>query len=73
MIIIIILVYVIIAVFQGFSLIKKGDYRELITFSILWGFSFLLTFIFYLGIDIPSPALFVKYIVEDLLHLKYPV
>lgn len=67
-----ILFYIIVALIEGVSLIKRRYWRELITFFVFWGVAFVLSIIYTLGFNIPSPAGSMKYIVEDIFRLKYP-
>lgn len=72
MIILVILVYIIIALTQCSILIKRNYRKELIIFFAFWVPALILTILYFLNVNIPSPAKFIQYIVEDILQLKYP-
>ena len=57
--------------FQVPALKKQGYTRDLAVFWILTGIAFTLTVLQALGIEIPSPMKPIRYLVEDVLGLKY--
>jgi len=71
MIALLLIIYIIIAGLQIPPLIKKKYWRELIVFSVFFVFAFILNLLQVLDVKIPSPMKAVKYVVEDVLHLKY--
>lgn len=72
MLILVILIYIIIGLVQGVSLIKKRYWRELIISTVFLGIAFILSVLYILDFNIPSPAKGMQYIIEDVLHLRYP-
>jgi len=71
MILLLILLFIIIFLFEGPSLIKKNDYKEFAAFAVLLGIAFTLALLQVIGIKIPSPMKGIQYIVENVLHLKF--
>jgi O-antigen/teichoic acid export membrane protein len=71
MVLLIILFYGIVALFQIPALIKKKHWRELMAFSFFLVLAFVLNLLQALDINIPNPAKGIQYVVEDVLHLKY--
>lgn len=57
--------------FQVPTLKKQGYTRELTVFWILTGIAFTLTMLQAFGVEIPSPMKPIRYLVEDVLGLKY--
>lgn len=70
MIILWVLAYMAIALFQIPYLIKKKYWRDLIAFSFFIVVAFALSLLYSLGVKIPSPFTPVQYIL-DKLHLHY--
>ncbi len=70
MFIVVIIIFIIIALFELPLLIKEKQWRELIVFSGLFVFAFIIAILQSIGIDIPNPIKgiisFLKYI-----HLSY--
>ncbi len=54
--VLLIIAFIIIILFEVPPLIKKKYWRELIAFSLFLGFGFFLSLLLVLGVDIPSPA-----------------
>lgn len=71
MIVMVNLIFFGVAFFQILILVKKKYWRELITFSALYIIALLLSWLYVLGVQIPSPMEAIKYVIEDVLHLKY--
>lgn len=72
MLMLVILIYVIMAICHVLSLIKKKYWKELIISLSFLMFSILLTILYTIGVNIPSPSKPVQYLIEDILKLKYP-
>ncbi|HEX3046179.1 MAG TPA: hypothetical protein VHY08_15595 [Bacillota bacterium] len=64
--------YFLIVAFQVPELIRGKRVRELAVFVVFTAVGFLLGFLYALGVNIPSQFQVMRYIVESLLHLKYP-
>lgn len=71
MVILVVLVFITVGVLQAASLWKKKYWREFIVFSFLHTVAFILSLLYVLGVQIPSPMPTLKYVVEDVLHIKY--
>lgn len=71
MIYLLLLIYIFIALLQVPGLIKKKYWRELAAFSIFYMTALIMGVLYVLDIHIPSPMKAERYIVEDLLGLKY--
>jgi hypothetical protein len=71
MVFLIVFVFIIVALLQIPVLIKKKYWRELIAFSVLYIVAFGLSMLYVLGVQIPSPMPAIKYVIEDILHIKY--
>ncbi len=69
--IIMLMIYVLIAVFQAPGLIKCRQWREFAAFAAFYAVSFALSLLYVLNVDIPSPMEGIAYIFDDVLHLKY--
>ena len=67
----IIFIFGVVAFLQILILLKKRYWRELIVFSLLHTAAFVLSLLYVLGVQIPSPMLFIKYVIENVLHIKY--
>ncbi len=65
------LIFALLAFFQIPGLIKKKYWKELIAFSFFYTFAFVLSFLYVLDVAIPSPIKGVRYVIEDLLKIKY--
>jgi hypothetical protein len=72
MIILVGLVFFTIAIFQVRALVKQKYWRELVVFVLLHTVAFTLSMLYVMGVQIPSPMPGLKYVVEDVLHIKYP-
>jgi hypothetical protein len=71
MIILVVLVFGVVGILQTLRLIKLKYWRELIAFSLLHIVAFTLSLLYVLGVQIPSPMPIIKYVVQDVLHIKY--
>lgn len=71
------MVWFVVAVFAliGFTetptLIQKKMWRELVVFAVLFVFSFVVCFLYAMGVDVPSPIRGIKYLLENVLKLTY--
>jgi hypothetical protein len=70
MIILLVLVYIVIGLFQIPNLIKKKYWRDLAAFSCFIIAAFALSLLYSLDINIPSPFIAVHYVL-DALHMHY--
>ncbi len=71
MILIILLAFAFIAVYDAAGLIQEGSQKELVVYSILYGFALILVLLQYGGAEIPSPVKGIQLVLEA-LHLVYP-
>lgn len=71
MVILLILLTTGIFLFEAPRLIRKKYWRELVVFSLLLSFGFLLSLLHTLGVPLPSSAKMVAYLIRDVLHLDY--
>jgi hypothetical protein len=71
MVFLVMFVFTTVGVLQISILLKKKYWRELIAFSLLHTVAFVLSLLYVLGVQIPSPMPVIKYIVVDVLHIKY--
>jgi hypothetical protein len=72
MIILVVLVFFTVAIFQVRALIKQKYWRELVAFALLHTKAFTLSLLYVMGVQIPSPMPLLKYVVQDVLHIMYP-
>jgi hypothetical protein len=72
MIFLVILIFIAVAVFQIRALVKQKYWRELVVFALLHTMALTLSLLYVMGVQIPSPMPVLKYVVEDVLHIKYP-
>jgi hypothetical protein len=70
-VIIVILIYIFIAILQVPSLIKQKFWKEFIVFSFLYVTAFVLSIMYVLDFDLPSPYRAIRYLIKDILHLNY--
>ncbi|WDV45278.1 hypothetical protein PV797_17375 [Clostridiaceae bacterium M8S5] len=64
MFLIVIIAYLIIGFLEIIPLYKKGDKKELIVYCSLLGIAFTISMLLSFGVDLPSPANGIRYIVE---------
>ena len=69
--IILLLIFAPMALFQIPDLIKNKYWKELIAYSVFYTAALVLSLLYVLDVNIPSPIAGVKYIIEDVLNLKY--
>jgi putative effector of murein hydrolase LrgA (UPF0299 family) len=72
MIFLVLFVFSVVGILQSLALIKKKYWRELVAFALLHTMAFTLSLLYVMGVPIPSPMPFLKYMVQDVLHIKYP-
>ncbi len=71
MIFVLIPLFIVVGILQISTLVKKRFWRELIVFSTLYIIAFGLSLLYVSGVQLPSPMQAIKYVIEDILHLKY--
>lgn len=64
-------IYGSIGLFQAPGLFKQRAWRELAVFGFFYLLAFLLSFLYVLGVKIPSQYVVMKFVAENLLRLKY--
>lgn len=69
--IILLLIFAFMVYIQVPSLLKNKYWKELITFSAFFIAAFILSILYVMDINIPSPIKGVKYIIEDVFKIKY--
>jgi hypothetical protein len=62
-VVLVIMIYSIIALFEGKRLLKNSEIKELIIYGLMMLFSLILSLLLIVGIKIPSPADFIEKIV----------
>lgn len=72
MIVLVVIVFGVVGVLQTLALVKQKYWRELVVFVLLHTMAFGLSLLYVMGVPIPSPMPLVKYVVDDVLHIKYP-
>lgn len=68
---VVLLIYVLMALYQVPGLIKKKHRRELAAFSVFYIAAFILSMLHVLDVELPSPYKALGYVIEDVLGLKY--
>lgn len=53
------------------ALIRKRYFREFAVYSLFLLSAFILSFLYIIGVKIPSPIDGIEYLIRDLLHLSY--
>lgn len=71
MIILLIIVFILIALFEVPGLMRKKYRRDLIVFSFFLLFAFLLSLLQMLDVKIPSPMKGIVYLFMNVLHVSY--
>lgn len=72
LIFLVVFVFLTVGVLQVRVLVKQKFWRELIVFALLHTMAFTLSLLYVLGVKIPSPMPVIRYMIEDVLHIKYP-
>lgn len=68
---IVLLIYAFMALLQLPGLIRDKSRKELAAFLAFYSASFLLSLLYALDINIPSPMKSLEYVIQDMLGLKY--
>lgn len=63
--------FILIAVYEIPGLVRKKYWKEVLIFILFLIPAFVLSFLFTIGVDIPSPGILIKYLVKDVLHVNY--
>lgn len=71
MILLLILAFIFIIIYEVPALLKNKSYKELAIFSFLLLIAFMISLMQILKIEIPNPVKNTQYFVKDLLHLSY--
>lgn len=71
MIILLILLLAGIILLEVPSLIRQKYWRELVVFSLLLSFGFLVSLLHILDVPLPSSTKMITYLIRDVLHLNY--
>ncbi|GAB6155055.1 hypothetical protein JCM17380_38060 [Desulfosporosinus burensis] len=71
MIVLLISGFIGIILFEVPSLIRNKQWRELVVFSSLLLFAFILTLLQTLGIKVPNLGKMIDFLIRDVLHLNY--
>lgn len=69
---IVVIIYIAVAIIQIPGLVKKKLWKDLVVFSLFYIAAVVLSSLFALGVEIPSPMKGVQYVIEDVFGLKYP-
>jgi hypothetical protein len=64
-------IYGLIGFFQAPTLIRGKQWKELTIFVIFYAIAFLLSFLYVLGVTIPSQYVVMKFVAENLLFFTY--
>ncbi len=67
MVILIILGYVVIGIIEIIPLIKKGEKKELVVYSIIFISSFIISILLGLGFELPSPATPIENVIKSII------
>ena len=70
-IILLLITFLIVLLIDAPKLIINKHWKDLIVYLLLLSLAFLLTILSYLDVNIPNPLKAVKYLIEDILGLKY--
>lgn len=71
MVLLLILFFVAVALFEMPLLIQKKYWRDLIVVSVILGMGFCMSLLLAMGITPPNPNLPMIYIFKEILHLSY--
>lgn len=69
--VLLILAFLAIALFDAPKLIKAKKWKKLVVFSGFFLTAFIMGFLLVLRVNIPSPILAIQHFIEDTLHLHY--
>ncbi|MEM5817618.1 MAG: hypothetical protein AAGU16_07095 [Desulfitobacterium hafniense] len=71
-ILLLVIVFLGLVLFELPELIQKRYWRELITVIFLLSIGFILSLLLAMGIEVPNPSNVLVYIFKEVLHLSYP-
>ncbi|ACL18906.1 hypothetical protein [Desulfitobacterium hafniense] len=71
-ILLLVIVFLGVVLFELPELIQKRYWRELITVTFLLSIGFILSLLLAMGIEVPNPSNALVYIFKEVLHLSYP-
>ncbi len=71
-ILLLVIVFLGVVLFELPELIQKRYWRELITVTFLLSIGFILSLLLAMGIEVPNPSNALIYIFKEVLHLSYP-
>lgn len=71
MVLLLIIIFIGIILFEVPEMIRNGYWHELKIFSVFLIAAFTISLLYILGIPIPNPVKGMEYVVKDLLHLNY--
>ncbi|CDX04740.1 hypothetical protein DesLBE_2552 [Desulfitobacterium sp. LBE] len=71
-ILLLVIVFLGVVLFELPELIQKRYWRELITVIFLLSIGFILSLLLAMGIEVPNPSNALVYIFKEVLHLSYP-
>lgn len=71
-ILLLVIVFLGLVLFELAELIQKRYWRELITVIFLLSIGFILSLLLAMGIEVPNPSNVLVYIFKEVLHLSYP-
>ncbi|SHN48958.1 hypothetical protein [Desulfitobacterium chlororespirans] len=71
-ILLLVIVFLGVVLFELPELIQKKYWRELITVIFLLSIGFILSLLLAMGIEVPNPSNALVYIFKEVLHLSYP-
>jgi len=66
------IIYALILILNVPGLIKRKEWRELMTFFIFYVFALFLGILYILDIPIPSPMKGLQHLITDVLGIEYP-
>lgn len=71
MVLLLIIIFIGIILFEVPGMMKNGYWHELKIFSIFLIAAFTISLLYILGIPMPNPVKGMEYVVKDILHLNY--
>lgn len=71
MVLLLIIIFIGIILFEVPEMIRNGYWHELKIFSLFLIVAFTISLLYILGIPIPNPVKGMEYVVKDILHLNY--
>lgn len=71
-VLLLVIVFLGVVLFELPGLIQKKYWRELITVSFFLSIGFILSLLLVMGIKLPNPSNALVYIFKEVLHLSYP-